>query len=132
MQVFETNVCGTMDMTRSLLPVLRLGGKEKTKKILNVSSILGSIGGMTQPTLPAISVSKAALNMVTRMMASRLSKENFIVISAHPGWVKTDFGGKSAPVEPADSIQGMLHVLDHLTAKENGSFIDFKGNKLKW
>lgn len=132
LQVFETNVCGTMDMTRSLLPLLRIGEKEKTKKILIMSSIIGSIDGMTKPTLPALSVSKTALNMVTKMMANRLSKENFIVYSAHPGWVKTDFGGKRAPIEPTDSVAGMLNVLDHLTSKDNGAFIDFQGNKLKW
>lgn len=121
-----------MDITRSFLPLLRIGDKEKTKKILNMSSIIGSINGMTKPTLPALSVSKAALNMVTKMMANRLSKENFIVFAAHPGWVKTDFGGKNASIEAADSIAGMINVLDHLTSKDNGTFIDFQGNKLKW
>lgn len=38
----------------------------------------------------AYCVSKAALNMLTKMFASQLAKENFIVYSSHPGWVKTE------------------------------------------
>lgn len=101
-----------------------------------MSSIIGSITdiGMANPAnrMPALSVSKAALNMVTKMTANQLAKENFIVYASHPGWVKTDFGGKNAPVEPKDSIAGMLKVLDELTSKDNGAFIDFKGKRLRW
>ncbi|RCH84472.1 hypothetical protein CU098_008604 [Rhizopus stolonifer] len=97
-----------------------------------MSSIIRSINGMSKPTLPALSVSKAALNIVTKMMANRLSKKNFIVFAAHPGWVKTDFGGKNAPIEPADSIAGMINVFDYLVSKDNDTFNDFQRNKLKW
>lgn len=136
LKVFETNVCGTSDVTQAFLPLLRKRGKENTKKIMNMSSIIGSITdiGMANPAnrMPALSVSKAALNMVTKMTANQLAKENFIVYASHPGWVKTDFGGKSAPVEPKDSIAGMLKVLEKLTSKDNGAFIDFKGKRLRW
>jgi hypothetical protein len=46
--------------------------------------------------------------------------------------LKTAFGGKKALIEPADSIAGMINVLDHLASKDNGTYIDFQGNKLKW
>lgn len=136
LEVFRTNTCGTINATRAFLPLLRKSGKEEKKIIMNMSSIIGSITdvGMANPAnrMPALSVSKAALNMVTKMVSNRLAKENFIVYAAHPGWVKTDFGGKNAPIEPAASIEGMIKVMDSLTTKDNGSFIDFQGKKLRW
>lgn len=136
MKVFETNVCGPLDVTQAFLPLMRKRGKDNVKKILNMSSIIGSIADVDKANpanrMPAMSVTKAALNMVTKMSANHLGKENFIVYASHPGWVKTDFGGKNAQVEPKDSIEGMLKVLDELTSKDNGSFIDYRGKRLRW
>lgn len=101
-----------------------------------MSSIIGSIELINQVApkngQPACSISKAALNMYTKMLANNLSKDNFIVYSSHPGWVKTEAGGDEAPVEIEDSISGQLNVLDHVTAKDNGAFIDWEGNTVPW
>jgi NAD(P)-dependent dehydrogenase (short-subunit alcohol dehydrogenase family) len=136
MKVFETNVVGVTEVTQAFLPLLRKRGQDKVKKILNMSSILASITDIGEINStgrgPAYSVSKAALNMVTRMTANQLAKENFIIYAAHPGWVKTDMGGENAPVEPHDSIAGMLRTIDNLTPEQNGGFIDFQGKELKW
>jgi NAD(P)-dependent dehydrogenase (short-subunit alcohol dehydrogenase family) len=133
--LFKTNVIGTVDATNTFLPLLRKRGKENTKKILNMSSILGSLA-IREPGFPngkaPYSVSKTALNMITRLQANELAEENFIVYSAHPGWVATDMGGENAPVKPVDSIKGMLAVLDKLESKDNGNFIDFEGKHLPW
>lgn len=86
---------------------------------------------MSKPALPTLSLPKAALNMVTKMMINRLSKENLVAFVAHRGWVKTYFGGKNAPVEPVDSITGMINVLYHFESEDNATFIDLRGNKLK-
>jgi NAD(P)-dependent dehydrogenase (short-subunit alcohol dehydrogenase family) len=63
-------------------PLLRQRGKDKTKKILNISTIIGSIidVGMANPAcrMPAVCVSKAALNMVTKLHAIHLAKENLL------------------------------------------------------
>lgn len=81
---------------------------------------------------PAYSISKTAVNMLTKLTASSLAKENFIVYASHPGWVKTDMGGDEAPVEQADSIAGMLKKLDSVTAKDNGHFFNYTGEDLPW
>lgn len=126
---------GTVEVTSAFLPLLRKRGKEHVKKILNMSSILGSLT-IREAVIPdnstAYSVSKTALNMVTRLQAHELAEENFIVYSAHPGWVATEMGGENAPVHPVDSIKGMLAVLDKLEPKDNGKFIDFEGKNLPW
>jgi NAD(P)-dependent dehydrogenase (short-subunit alcohol dehydrogenase family) len=135
-KIFETNVGGVSDVTQAFLPLLRKRGQDKVKKILNISSILGSVGlaEKVNPSshAPAYAVSKAALNMLTKATANHLAKENFIVYSAHPGWVKTDMGGENAQVEQVDSIAGMLKVLDKVTVKDNGHFFNYTGEELSW
>ncbi|KAI8326983.1 hypothetical protein BD560DRAFT_343285, partial [Blakeslea trispora] len=49
-----------------------------------------------------------------------------------PGWVKTDMGGESAPVEPKDSVAGQLAKLESATSQDNGGYFDFEGNTLPW
>ncbi|KAL9549046.1 hypothetical protein MBANPS3_005410 [Mucor bainieri] len=134
--LFQTNVVGVSNVTKELLPLLRLRGKDHVKKILNMSSIMGSIELVNQVTpkngQPACSISKAALNMYTKMLANNLAKENFIVYASYPGWCATDLGGKNAPMKVKDSIVGQLAKLDSATAKDNGGFFDFRGKSLPW
>ncbi|KAI9366654.1 4-dihydrotrisporin dehydrogenase [Pilaira anomala] len=135
-KVFETNVAGVSEVLKAFLPILRKRGQDKVKKVLNMSSMLGSIADMeTGDGLgfgSAYCVSKAALNMLTKMFANQLAKENFILYSSHPGWVKTELGGDDAPVEKKDSIAGQLAKIDSLTAEDNGCFFDFEGKPMNW
>lgn len=134
--IFQTNVVGVSNVTKEFLPLLRKRGQDNVKKILNISSILGSIELINQVSpagsQPSYNISKAALNMYVKLLSNNLSKENFIVYSSHPGWVKTDMGGDSAPVEIKDSITGQLAKLESATAKDNGGFFDFEGKTLPW
>jgi NAD(P)-dependent dehydrogenase (short-subunit alcohol dehydrogenase family) len=124
------------DVTLAFLPLLRKSQKE-VKKIANVSSRLGSIGLATTGGVPglfgsAYCVSKAGLNMMTKMFANALAKESFIVMSIHPGWVKTDLGTDNAHLYPDESVRGQLSVIDNLTSKDNGGSIAYDGQTLEW
>lgn len=136
MKVFETNVVGVSDVTQAFLPLLRKRGQDKIKKILNMSSILGSIAVINDFNSagrgPAYSVSKAALNMYTKMLANQVASDRITVYSSHPGWVRTSMGGEQAPLEPEESIAGMLKVIDNLTLEKSGCFIDYEGKELNW
>jgi NAD(P)-dependent dehydrogenase (short-subunit alcohol dehydrogenase family) len=135
-QVFDTNVFGVSLVTQSMTPLLRQLGQDKPKKIVNISSILGSITAMDgtrgSGQGPAYSVAKAALNMMTRLTANELRSQNFIVFAIHPGWVKTDLGGEHAPVHQEESVQGILDKLDHADASDSGRFFDYTGKELDW
>ena len=50
----------------------------------------------------------------------------------HPGWVRTDMGGKSAPLDPPASIAGMRRVIAGLGKRDNGRFLDHEGRELPW
>lgn len=136
MNVFETNVVGVANVTEAFLPLLRKRGQDKVKKILNMSSIIGSISVINaiNPTsrAAAYAVSKAALNMFTKLNANLLAKDNILSYASHPGWVRTSMGGEQAPLLPEESIAGMLNVLDNLTPEQNGAFLDYQGKELAW
>ena len=57
-------------------------------KIINMASILGKIPGSG---MGIYSISKAAVIMLTKVMAQELAKDNIQVNAIAPGFVKTDF-----------------------------------------
>ncbi|RCI06156.1 hypothetical protein CU098_013748, partial [Rhizopus stolonifer] len=130
---FKTNMLGAANVTTAFLPLMR---KAETRKILNMSSVLASIqsrGPDNQiKTAVAFSVSKAGLNMFTRLTASQLAEEKFIVYASHPGWVKTDFGGIKAPMSSERSVKAQLEVLAKLKLEDNGKFLDYRGREIPW
>jgi NAD(P)-dependent dehydrogenase (short-subunit alcohol dehydrogenase family) len=102
-KVFETNFFAPVALTRTLLPLIR---KSLAGRIVNLSSILGSLTLHADPKSPifnaksfAYDASKTALNAFTIHLAYELRNTSIKVNSAHPGWVKTDMGGKQAPME---------------------------------
>ena len=49
-----------------------------------------------------------------------------------PGWVATDMGGPSGPARAAESVHGILNVVDALTPAQSGTFLDHTGAVLPW
>ena len=134
MDCYETNCVGPLIVTQALLPMLRAGGG---KKVFFVSTAMASM-----ETAAAGSVSyrtgKAALNMLGRLLSLEHGTETsdgLAVTLCHPGWVDTDMGAagdRSPPVQPPDSVTGMLAVIDAMGAESNGNFCDWEGNTLAW
>jgi len=90
---FETNVFGAVAVALAFVPgmVARRYGR-----IVNVSSGAGQLSTMTTYA-PAYSMSKAALNAFTRLLAEDTRRNGVLVNSVDPGWVRTRMGGSSAP-----------------------------------
>lgn len=128
LRVFNVNAVGTLRVVRALLPRLREG---KGKKIADITSQLGSIGEASGGRY-AYRLSKAAVNMATRLLAEDLRGEGFRTVALHPGWVQTRMGGTAAPVPPEQSIRGMLRLIDGLTAEQSGRTFDFQGREIPW
>ncbi|KAG1139216.1 hypothetical protein G6F37_010757 [Rhizopus arrhizus] len=131
-KVFETNVTGVTETTKAFLPLLRKRGSDHTKKILNISSSVGSISNTSSTGSAAYRISKSALNMTTKLQALHLAKENFIVYASHPGWVQTDMGGKEAKISPEESVKGQLAKLESATEQDNGGYFDWQSNPLDY
>lgn len=125
-ETMETNVYGAWRMVQTFLPLLR---KSAHGRIVNVSSESGSLAGMGGGT-PAYSMSKAALNALTRILAAELRGERILVNSVCPGWVATDMGGSGGrPVR-----DGAASVLWAATLPDGGPTGGFfrDGKPLRW
>lgn len=104
----------------------------KCATIVNMSSSLGSIQGNVQGGLYAYRMSKVALNMATKSMSHDLKNDRILCVAMHPGWVKTDMGGKNAPLDIASSCKSMVKTIQTLNESQNGAFIQFDGKSLPW
>ncbi|HEY4179150.1 MAG TPA: SDR family NAD(P)-dependent oxidoreductase [Kofleriaceae bacterium] len=139
----ETNFFGPLRVTLAMLPLLQDGAT-----ITNVTSGLGALenlddkhrrlleakdltrdeltrlmreftdGGGKGWGTDAYGISKAALNALSRVLATELAPRGIRVNSTCPGWVRTDMGGRGAP---RSVEEGAASVLYGVTAKETGS-----------
>jgi len=125
-EALETNLFGAWSMVRTFLPLLR---RSRHARVVNVSSEAGSLATMGGGT-PAYSLSKAALNALTRMLAAELRSERILVNAVCPGWVATDMGGKGGrPV-----AEGAASVVWAATLPDDGPTGGFfrDGRPLAW
>lgn len=76
--------------------------------------------------------SKTALNMAAHCLSLELGDKGVIVAMLHPGHVRTDMGGPSAPVTPVDSAAGMRDVISKLKREDNGCFRNYDGTPFPW
>src|SRR4051794_26080105 len=122
----EINLFSTWRVTQALLPLLR---KANGARIVNVSSEKASLDRMAAG-VPAYSVSKAALNALTRNVAAELAKEGIDVQAASPGWTATDLGGEGGrPV--AEGAASIRHVVNLPAASGTGGFYQ-DGKTVPW
>jgi NAD(P)-dependent dehydrogenase (short-subunit alcohol dehydrogenase family) len=132
---FETNVFGLVATTQAFLPLLR---KSDGGRIVNVSSILGSITYHATPgspvydfKVPAYNVSKAAVNAYTVQLAYELKDSKIKVNAAHPGWVKTELGGDGATMEIPDGAKTSVALATIGADGPNGAYLHM-GEPIPW
>jgi NAD(P)-dependent dehydrogenase (short-subunit alcohol dehydrogenase family) len=126
---FEVNSVSPLALTRDLLANLRAGDH---KLLLSMTSRMGSIEDNSSGGAYAYRASKAALNAIHKSLSIDLGAEGFRCVVLHPGWVRTDMGGPSAPLGIAESVAGLLAVVDRLEPEDNGAFFDFSGERIPW
>jgi len=100
---FDVNFFAQVELTQTMLPLLM---KSEAGRIVNVSSILGSLTLNSDPESPigdwrslGYNSSKTALNAFTAILAYDLRNTKIKVNSGHPGWVKTELGGEGATLD---------------------------------
>ena len=124
--ILMTNIAGPFYTVRSFLPQLKLG---KNPRVSIISSYMGS-----QKHQGASSyfyrASKAGVNNIMVTLSNELKSEGIIVNSFHPGWVRTDMGGKNANISPEESAENILKQLRKLNLTDTGLFLNYNGTEL--
>ncbi|TCS62096.1 SDR family oxidoreductase [Varunaivibrio sulfuroxidans] len=107
-------------------------GSSKQRKIIAISSKMGSQGDNTSGGSYIYRSSKAALNAVMRSLAVDLEGRKISVAMLHPGWVRTDMGGASAAIDAEQSVRAMREVIAGLTLASSGRFYNYDGTEIPW
>jgi len=134
-KTFDTNFFNPIALTQKLLPLIR---KAPAGRIVNLSSVLGSLTLHSDPQSPIYEVkvlaynsSKTAMNAFTIHLAHELKDTPIKVNSAHPGWVKTDMGGSDAPLEIPDGAKTSVQLALLPSDGPTGGYYHL-GEKLPW
>ena len=122
---FITNATGPIALAEALQANLA-----PDATVAFMTSILGSIGSNAGGGWELYRASKAALNMLATCYALR--HKGSPVLLLHPGWVRTEMGGPSAPLDVPTSVRGLADVIGTHEGKAGIAYRDYTGAELPW
>ena len=125
---FDINSFGPLRVTQQMLPLLENAAR---KLIINISSEAGSIGECWRDREFFYCMSKAALNMQTRLLQNYLQPRGFSVLSVHPGWFRSDMGGPEADISPDEAASAIFNLAEREEPVAE-IYMDYQLNPLKW
>ncbi len=117
-RTIEVNLTGLIFFCEQLVPFISRGGK-----ILNISSAMGLLS-QADINGPSYRISKAGVNMYTKILAMKLAANSISVNAVHPGWVRTKLGGGSAPLSTEESAQAIWEFISAGTGTGRFAFAD--------
>ena len=121
--VMHTNVLGAMQALPQVAPMVEEAGGV----FAFLSSSMSQIGSVQNSGSWVYRVSKAALNMAVAAAQNDYPRATLVTID--PGWVQTDMGGATAPVQIEDSVSGMRSVIASLTPEDRGQLLHYDGRR---
>ena len=125
----DVNTFGPLRMVQQFLPLLEKGDR---KLIINISSEAGSISNCWRESEFAYSMSKAALNMQSKILQNYLKPRGFKILVVHPGWMITDMGGAQADIQPDEAAEGIFHLAEKNWDPGDEIYMDYRGQPLSW
>ncbi len=128
--VYDVNAVGPLRVVKAFLQMLVKG---ENGLIVNISSESGSISNAGREKEFDYCMSKAALNMGTKLLDNYLSKQGIKVIAVHPGWMRTDMGGANAALDPYETACQLAELFAKVDRKNREvTFIDNTGKGFPW
>jgi NAD(P)-dependent dehydrogenase (short-subunit alcohol dehydrogenase family) len=70
--------------------------------------------------------------MVMRSLAIDLAPRGITCVVVNPGWVRTDMGGPSATLTPAESVARLRRLIENLGPGHSGKFFNHDGREYAW
>lgn len=129
-RVFEVNALGPMRVAQAFVPFLRNG--RHPRRLVGITSLMGSLADNRSGGSYPYRISKAALNMAAVNLAHELREEEIVSAVLHPGWVQTDMGGAGASLPVEEAVGALVDTIDDLTMEHTGGFYDRLGEPLPW
>ncbi len=126
---FKINSMAPFKMAQAFLPNLV---QSHLKKIVTLTSKMGSIDDNTSGSGYIYRASKVAANMVMKSLSLDLASRGIAVGILHPGWVITDMGGPNGLIDAITSVTGLRRVINNLTLENSGRFIAYDGTEIAW
>ncbi len=128
-RVMDANTLGPMRVSEAFLDNV---AQSRQKRIVTLTSGMGSIEDNTSGGRYAYRSSKAAVNMVIRSLAVDTASRGITCIVMNPGWVRTDMGGEGGTLSPEESIKAMRSVIASLKPEDSGKFFNYTGKTYPW
>lgn len=128
-KVLDANTLGPMRVTEAFLENVARGNG---KRIVTITSGMGSIEDNTSGGSYAYRSSKAAVNMAMKSLSIDLAPRGITCVVMNPGWVRTDMGGPNGKLAPAESIAAMRFVIATLKPADSGQFLNWDGKNYPW
>ncbi len=129
LKAFKINTIAPMKMAEAFAPLLAKG---RLKKLVTLSSKMGSIDDNGGGGSYIYRTSKCAVNMVMKSLSIDLKTSGIAVLTLHPGWVQTDMGGPNGLIDAPTSVAGMCKVIADLSLANTGEFITYDGKQVAW
>ncbi|MCC5794212.1 MAG: SDR family oxidoreductase [Chromatiales bacterium] len=126
-RTFRINVMGPMRLSEALVENV---AASPLRRIITLTSMVGSIGLNRQGGLYPYRASKAAVNAIMKSMAIDLGKRGILAAAIHPGWAKTDMGGPGADITVPDAVSGVRKVIADLLPEQCGQVLAWDGSVL--
>lgn len=114
----ETNAVAPLIITKALLPIMNSGCRIVMLSANSGSYCREKLGSWA----PIYSLSKVALNGITRQLAPVLLKRNIYVNAVDPGWVRTSMGGNEAPRTIDQGAETPVWLATDMSFTETGKF----------
>lgn len=128
-KMWEVNTLGPLRIAKYFLPLLERGSR---KLIVNISSEAGCITDSWRTSEYGYTMSKAALNMQSKVLQNYLKPKGFKVLAIHPGWMRTEMGGPDADLDPKTSAAGIAQLILKDWGLDEGIYFDYRGIPLPW
>ena len=129
LEVMNVNVFGPLRVTQQFLPLLEKGQR---KLLINVSSEAGSLSDCWRGKEFPYCMSKAALNLQSRILQNYLWPKKIKVLTVHPGWMRTDMGGANADIHPDEAADGIFEMTTRVWESDEPIYVNYDGSPREW
>jgi NAD(P)-dependent dehydrogenase (short-subunit alcohol dehydrogenase family) len=127
--VFNVNTMGPLRVLEAFSDHI---ARSKRRLVITITSGMGSLADNTSGGSIPYRSSKAAVNMAMRSAAIDLAPRGITCVLLNPGWVRTDMGGRKAPLSPGESVAAMRRLIDMFGPDQTGKFYNYDGREYPW